>query len=526
MRAMACGALAVLLLLTPTAQASTANVKLVSHVPGSATSSGDASSIVESVSPNGRFAVLASGSTNLVNGFTDNNGLDEDIFLFDRKTGKITLVSHTPGHPTTGAAGASRDGVVSADGRFVAFDSDAPDLINGLSDGNSGSEDTYVWERATGIVTLVSHTPGNPTASGNDFANDPLISANGALITFTSDATDLVSGFTNNNSGADNSYLYNRASGIVTLVSHAAGDPTAGADGTAFPTQMSQNGRFVAMRSDATNLVSGFTTGNGGLQNAYVADTTLGTIALASHAATGPTDGMDGTIGHLAMSPDGSTVAFSSSGTNLVTGYIDSNPGSDVYAFDRASGHVRLVSHTPGSTTAGTDGTSGGYIELSNGGNFIVFDSQGTTLVPNFTDNNGGSSGDLYLFKKSTGKVVLVTHAAGSASSGGDFAVYTPAISFDGRVIVFDSPSTNLINGFVKNDLSNADVLSYTRKGARVALVAHIPGHPKATGDVQSDVPFVSGDGHSIYFSSVDDDLVNGFVVNGTGDRDAFLLRR
>jgi len=109
-----------------------------------------------SVSADGRFSVVVSTAANLVPGQTDINN-EYDVFLYDRVTDEITLVSHAAGAPAQAGNGVSGAAVISADGRFVAFASEATDLVPGFVDGNAGrdkSSDVYLYDRVSGQVQL------------------------------------------------------------------------------------------------------------------------------------------------------------------------------------------------------------------------------------------------------------------------------------------------------------------------------------------------------------------------------------
>jgi len=107
--------------------------------------------------------------------------------------GQVTLASHVAASPTTTGSGSSFVASTSADGAFVAFSSTASDLVAGQSDPNGG-DDVFLLSRATGTVTLVSHAAGASTTPGNSVSGFPSVSAEGAYVRFQSLATDLVPG--------------------------------------------------------------------------------------------------------------------------------------------------------------------------------------------------------------------------------------------------------------------------------------------------------------------------------------------
>jgi hypothetical protein len=146
---------------------------------------------------------FTSFATDLVAGADTDEDLD--VFLFDRSSGAVSLVSHSAGSPTTAGNSASALPSMSADGRFIAFSSVATDVVAGQVDTNagntSGGADVFIYRRSSTTSTLLSHVPNDPltTANGwstNDatFGNARDISADGSTVTLLSTATDLSPG--------------------------------------------------------------------------------------------------------------------------------------------------------------------------------------------------------------------------------------------------------------------------------------------------------------------------------------------
>jgi putative transposon-encoded protein len=146
-----------------------------------------------------------------------------DVFLFQRgmpPAGAVTLVSHTPASATTTANGSGYGHVISADGTSVAFRSTATNLVAGQNDANDAF-DVFLFERATGTVSLVSHTPTSATTTGDGssgsgaFVDSPSasISADGAFVAFQSTATNLVAGQSEINFDRD-VFLFERSADV------------------------------------------------------------------------------------------------------------------------------------------------------------------------------------------------------------------------------------------------------------------------------------------------------------------------
>src|SRR5437773_6921896 len=151
---------------------------------------------------------------------------------------------------------ASSGFALSADGRFVAFQSDATNLVAGDT---NGATDVFVHDRQTGMTERVSVASDGTQA--NNVSSYPALSADGRFVAFQSDATNLVAGDT---TGATDVFVHDRQTGTTERVSVASGGGTQGTGNSggffAFPA-LSADGRLVAFQSDATNLVAGDTNG-------------------------------------------------------------------------------------------------------------------------------------------------------------------------------------------------------------------------------------------------------------------------
>jgi Tol biopolymer transport system component len=199
------------------------------------------------ISADGRFVAFDSEASNLVGGDTNGWG---DVFVHDRATGATTRVSvATGGAQGNGDSGAAWDDVaaISADGRFVAFFSEASNLVAGDT---NGVHDVFVHDRDTGVTTRVSVGTGGTEGNGRAHAI-PAISADGGHVAFTSEATNLVAGDTND---ATDIFVHDRDTGSTTRVSVGT-DGTEG-NGYSWIPSLSADGTSVAFYSSATNLVA------------------------------------------------------------------------------------------------------------------------------------------------------------------------------------------------------------------------------------------------------------------------------
>lgn len=414
-------------------------LRLVSHVPGSATAGGAGQSLAPRVSAEGRYVVFTSGAPDLIAGGSDGNALD-DVFLWDRLSGDLRLVSRAAGAPATAANGESFASAISADGRYVVFDSTATDLVGAGSDSNA-SEDVFQWDRATGAVTLVSHVGGGATQTGDGKSRFAVASADGGHVAFVSEATDLIAGAADTN-GAPDIFLWSRDSGAVTLVSHAAGAPTTTGDGGCGKPSISADGRFVAFVAEATDLIPGGSDTNGE-SDAFLWGRESGLVRLVSHVPGSPTTAASGISLPVQVSDDGRWVILFSGAADLVAG-VDANGADDAFLWDGDDGSVRLISHAAASgTTAGNGGSR--PVALGPEARFVALTSGATDLVTGATDANAAN--DAFLWERASGSLVLVSRTPAPAATAGNDSSAATAVGGDGRAVVVASLATDLVAG-------------------------------------------------------------------------------
>jgi hypothetical protein len=163
---------------------------------GSGASANDDSRTVV-LSADGGYGVILSDATDLVTGVSDTN-LSPDLYLYDRLTNSLTLVSHAAGMPLVTADDVSDEPVLSQEGRYVAYLSAAGNLVDGqVKANNPGFRDVFLFDRTTGESRLVDRIPASPTTTGNGFSQSPLVSDNGTVV-FQGWASDLVPDDLNN----------------------------------------------------------------------------------------------------------------------------------------------------------------------------------------------------------------------------------------------------------------------------------------------------------------------------------------
>jgi Tol biopolymer transport system component len=384
---------------------------------------GSHDSSVGSMSSDGRFIALQSRADNLVDG--DTNGVD-DVFVHDALTGATERVS-------VDSAGVQGDAIsqipsISADGRYVAFSSRASNLAPG---GAGGIDRVYVHDRITGTTTMVSvDSSGNP---GDKLSGWGAISGNGQVVAFDSSATNLVAGDTN---GVDDIFVHDLTTGITERVSvDSSGNQCNDLCFSLVST--SDDGQVVEFCSNATNLVAGDTNG---VVDVFVHDRTTGVTERVSVDSSGnQSNGFSETSLRAGLSSDGSIVVFDSLGTNLVAG--DTNRSRDIFVHNRATGVTERVSIDSSGAEADFDSYSG---SLSTDGMRVVFFSYATNLVSGDTN----FCADVFLHDRSTGITERESVGASGAQSNADSV---GLISGDGLSVAFTTLASNL----VANDTNN-----------------------------------------------------------------------
>jgi Tol biopolymer transport system component len=415
------------------------------------TASGNNSSNNTRSSADGRFVVFLSNATNLTN-IPDNNGVT-DVFVRDLTTGVNTLVSinsagtasgNSPSPYSTGASNPS----ISADGRYVAFDSLSSDLVAGI-DTNS-RRDVFVRDLVAQTTTLVSINPAG-TTSGNGDSYNPVISADGSTIAFVSFATNLT-GTADSNSYTD-VFVRNLNTGTTVLASVNSAGTSAGNSNSSFSSNsynpvtpsLSDDGRYVGFISNASNLTAISDTNNGG--DGFVRDLTAGVTYLISINSAGTGSGSGSSSGccndlvyNLSISGNGQFVVFTSSFSNLVAN--DNNPYTDVFVRDLAGGKTSLLSIN--NTGTGSGNNSSANPNITPDGRFVVFDSYASNLVAADTNsNNYNSSSDVFI-RDLTAQTTTLVSVNQTGTNSGNNGSSNPSISADGRFVAFLSSANDL----------------------------------------------------------------------------------
>lgn len=307
---------------------------------------------------------------------------------------------------------------ISADARFVAFPSQATNLVPGDVNNNA---DIFVHDRLTAQTVRV-------TNDGYGLCEWPSLSADGRFVAYTSSIESLVLGDTN---AVWDAFVCDRQTGATSRVSVATGGGQG--DGPTRRASISGDGRFVAFASEASNLVPGDTNG---ASDVFVRDRqTLTTI----RASVGPGGAQaNGNCFQPAISSDGRFVAFESDATTLVAG--DTSNGRDIFVHDLLTGATECVSVNPSGAPSGWNI----WPSISDDGRFVAFESNAGDLVPGDTNETR----DIFVRDRMLGRTERVNvSSSGQQTYGWPDYSDMPAISGDGRCVAFRSTADYLVPG-------------------------------------------------------------------------------
>ncbi|HSG38644.1 MAG TPA: hypothetical protein VLE27_03305, partial [Thermoanaerobaculia bacterium] len=386
---------------------------LVSRSNAAPLAGGNDHSLAPRVSRDGSAVAFISRAGDLAPGQQDRGGTF-DVFLWDRRTGRTTLVSHAHGFPNRAGTGQSLLQDLSADGNIVVFNSTAPGLAPRQREVN-GEEDIFVWDRRTNATALVSHDAARPSRTGNAASFFSSISPDGGFIAFSSLSSNLVAGDRN---GRNDAFVYERRTGAVSRLSGASG-----AHRISIPL-ISTGGRWAAFISGDDRQVLD--------QRVVLADRATGDtreIIPSTHRV----------FSLPGLSDDGRWLLFVSDAPDLVPGQRDGALTEDLFLFDRVTREIRLVSHVPGEPLqAGESGAFKG--RLSPNGRWVAFESE--SLLP--TDPRGITN--VFLYDRTTEEVILASRSLFDPPQGGNWRSFDPVVIDSGRV-AFASQASDLVPG-------------------------------------------------------------------------------
>jgi len=407
------------------------------------------------VSRDGRFVAFSSFASNLVPGDTNAR---LDVFVHDRQAGTTRRVNVDSAGSQANLGGGGYVGVsLSADGRYVAFDSYSTNLVPGDT---NDCQDVFVHDLHTGQTTRVSVDSAG--AEGNSHSVTPALSADGRYVAYHGTSTNLVPGDLN---GAHSDvFVHDRITGLTTRVSvNSAGVQ---ANLSSVGAVISSDGRVVAFSSDATNLVAADANG---CRDVFVHDRQSGTTIRASVDSAGAEGNLrSGEDWHISISGDGRHVAFHSEAFNLVTG--DTNGDLDCFVHDLQTGQTSRISVD----SAGVEGNGPSAAPfISDSGRFVSFGSNAANLVPG--DTNG--SYDIMVHDRLTGRTSRASLDFAGRQSG-SWSGYS-SLSADGRVVAFLSYAT-LVTGDT-NGTHDVFVRDQGAIGPNLARAGSCPGSVNLT---------------------------------------------
>ncbi|MGH2753211.1 MAG: TolB family protein, partial [Actinomycetota bacterium] len=379
------------------------------------------------VTPEGRYVVFASAAYNLVDQVGGDTNAACDVFVRDRVTKRTELVSvASDGTQGRGDSGAPS---ISADGRFVAFLSDAPNLVVG--DTNL-SRDAFVHDRRRGVTRRVNVSSDGEQALRVPWATSNWleISANGRYVAFASLADNLVEGDTD---GGEDVYVHDLKTGQTVMASV----DSQGAQAPGDVPSVSRTGRYVVFSSSADNLVPG----DGNLaQDVFVHDLRTNKTVRVSVASDGteafcPTPpSTDATFlfcfsrtidrGGRQISSNGRYVTYTSGASNLVPNDTNDPTGAearnDSFVHDLKTGRTERVSVT---SFGGQLERGGLYNAISPSGRYVGFNvcnSDEFLGIQGVPVLGGCDTGEVYVHDRVTGFLTVAsTKANGKRSDGG-----------------------------------------------------------------------------------------------------------
>jgi Tol biopolymer transport system component len=401
--------------LAPTAQAAFTERVSVSSAGAEANASGSQG---ERISADGRYIVFTSDASNLVAGDTNSAW---DIFVRDRESGETRRVS-------VSSSGAQANGntyaaAITGDGRYVAFSSDASNLVAGDT---NGTEDVFVYDRQSGETRRLSVSSSGAQANGPS-GYGVAISDDGRYVSFSSSATSLVADDTN---GKQDVFVHDLQSGVTRRVSVSS----AGAEGkgNSYSADVSADGRYVCFSSTASNLVAGDTNN---ATDIFVYDVQSGETRRVSVSSTG-TEADRASREGPSISADGRYVAFTSAARNLIAD--DTNTNTDIFVHDLQSGETQRVSVKSSGAPITSDS---GIPAISADGRYVSFISYASSLVAGDTN----ALQDVFVHDRQSGETRRVSVSITGAQADGDSI--SGAISADGRYVTFRSGAPNLVPG-------------------------------------------------------------------------------
>ncbi len=321
----------------------------------------------------------------------------------------------------------SYEPVSNTDGNIVSFTSDATNLLGAGVDSN-GFQDIFV--RNISGLTTTRASVSDTEAQSDDDSDFSDLTPDGNQVVFESWATNLILPTLDNNGNAD-VFLRSISGGTTSRISVT--DAEAQANGNSFNPAVNADGTKIAFESRADNLQAVGPDGNGNVRDIFLRNTTTGNTTRVS-VGTGSLEGNAASL-NASISSDGTKIAFESDASNFLAN--DTNGARDIFVHDTLTGVTTRVSVR----TGGIQGKGDSFnAQISDDGRWVVFESDANNLV--LGDTNGTT--DVFLHDRTTGITTRASVGVGGdeANTGGDI----PAISGDHQLVAFESQSNNLVS--------------------------------------------------------------------------------
>jgi Tol biopolymer transport system component len=377
---------------------------------------------------------------------------------------------------------------ISNDGRYVVYESIATNLVPGTP---TVMNRIYLFDTTTQKTVCVTPYANAPSI-------DPVISADGRFIAYSTRSTPYSNGDTNNTYDI---YLADRdrdGNGIFDedlyefyfpewISVTSSGSVSHGA---AVAPSISDDGSRVLFLSLASDLVAG---DNNASWDAFLRDRSAGTTTRVDVSTAG-VEAVSGCM-ECDLSGDGNTAVFESSSNNLVAG--DNNKVSDVFLRDLTAGTTTRISF--GINGQESDGNSTVVQHcVSRDGTRVALSSYADNL--DSRDGRGGS--DVFVYDRNQSAITMVDFNTNGFQADGDCGATT--ISADGTKVAFSGWADNLAAGDT-NYVNDA----FVRDTVAATTTCLSTSYSGGTGDGESDFAVLTGDGTKAAFSSFADNLVN-----------------
>jgi Tol biopolymer transport system component len=448
---------------------------------------GNKTSYSSVISSNGRYIAFTSDASNLV----PNDTGCRDIFLYDRKTKTIEKVSIGIGKAFSN--GYSYHPSISSDGRYVAFASDASNLV---SNDTNNKTDIFVYDSSVQLIERVSISSMNEESNGNSY--QPSISSTGRYVVFVSEASNLVSGDTND---VKDIFVYDRHTHLTERVSVDSSGNEGNGECRLY-SSITSDGRYVAFSSEASNLVPGDTNNTSDI---FVHDRQTHLTERVSVNSSGKQSNSYSEF--PVISPDGKYVVFSSPASNLVLG--DTNGGTDIFVYDRQYSFIERINTAQNGKESNNLSISA---SISANGQYIAFDSMASNLVSNDTNN----ARDIFIKNKSDGSIKRINVNTTLNQTNGESWEFS--ISSDGRYLVFSSKASNLVSGDNNGDW---DIFIKDQKTGVIERITSTSNDGQI--NIINRKPKITSDGRFVVFFSNLSNLVSN---DNNKKKDVFLYDR